>query len=308
MSSSPSQLFNIHIPDDPTTGNLIYFPIESAGTLIWGLSSFLFAAYLLIYDGGHKRDVRTICGLFITFLTLQTLLSGLSIIVTYIRSPVLVYITSAILPLSGNVCIIMSTILILSPLHKNTLMRVIIICIIPIIYISYLILLTYISPSIQEIAAFLYFIPCGLIVYIAMIILSYWYKKEKFIFTVYTHSYHPNDHSNAKNPNDAHNMANWSILFKMAILGMTIAVFANFVYPILLRFGIIDLDVTSPNNPGFIIKIIDSLILLPLITPLIRNLDKLVEYTKYRIMQYEFGNNCRLNSSRTNQSDASDIE
>eukprot|EP01083_Nonionella_stella_P306169 1071111_1 len=133
----------------------------------------------------------------------------------------------------------------------------------------------------QTTAAYIYYIPCAITAFITVIVLYRWYKTQKFIFAVYDQSYM---YINMPEPgvhNGLHGMANWSLLFTLAILGMTIAFVANFVYPLLVLYGVI-----PDYHPAFVVRMIDSLLYLPLITPLIRCLDKVLEYSKYRVLQY----------------------
>eukprot|EP00483_Globobulimina_turgida_P012539 UN12562 len=119
-------------------------------------------------------------------------------------------------------------------------------------------------------ASYFYYIPCGIIAYLTIITLYHWYNKGTFIFAVYVHSY-----LNLPQPQNVHKIANWRLLFKIAIIGMTIAIVANFVYPMFVLYSII-----PDHNHGFVVRVIDSLIFLPSLIPLIRSLDKLVEYSK----------------------------
>ena len=111
-----------------------------------------------------------------------------------------------------------------------------------------------------------------------------WYKKEKFIFAIYAHSYTQSIHS----------MANWSVLFRVSIFSIIIAILMNFVYPVLVIYG----ELIPDPNPGFMVRIINSLICLPLITPLFRSLDKVIEYSSYRVLQYRVMDETVLSDSR----------
>ena len=164
--------------------------IDSIGHLTWGTTCLLTALMILIYDGIIKRDIRIISGLFITFLILQCIVSSLFIVYQYNPSAILSYITASILTMSGNIYLVISAILLLSPLHKNKLMKNIIIFLIPLIYISFLIGLIFVETDEKRAQfAYIYYIPCGSVTFIVILILYFWYKKDKFIFATYAHSY-----------------------------------------------------------------------------------------------------------------------
>lgn len=252
--------------------------MDTISQLIWGSSCLFLACLLLIYDGIVRKDIRIICGLFISFLCLQSVASGLFIVNDYLSSSILSYINAAILTMSGNMFLIMSVILFLAPLHRNQLLRIVVIVIIPIIYIAFLIALTFADTDFRRRqAAYCYYFPSAVCAFVVIIILYIWFIKQKFIFGVYYHSF-----ANLANAGQSiHEMANWRLLFQLALVAIFVAVLMTFLYPILVIY----VEIIPDPYPGFTVRVIDSVIFLPLITPLIRNLDKLVEYSAYRVLQ-----------------------
>ena len=248
---------------------------DSIGWIVWGSSCFLTAAALIFYDGMVQRDLRIICGLYIALLMLQPIIAGLAVINADLQLPILSACVAGLIAVAGNVAVAMSCIFILTPLHKNNILKMLVICVLPTLTIAFMILLNFVKPSRLEAAAYFYSLPCALIACGSLLVLFHWFRKEKFVFATY--SYFDDTANRGKaNIND---VADWSLLFKMAWVGCVVALLVNGVYCLLTLHGVLDED------PRFLMRLADSLICLPLITPLIRSLDKAVEYTQYRIFQ-----------------------
>jgi len=274
--------------------------IDQTGHLIWGLSCLFTAGCLISFDGCYKKDIRIISGLWITFLFIQFMTSTLFIVNDNNSTPsdTLLYITLCIFTFGGNIFLALSSILFLSPLHKNQLMRYFIILVLPVIYLSFVVVLFFIGrddPQNEQFekiqASYLYYIPCTLCIFMVIIIQCIWYKKEKFIFAIYNHSY-----ANLANDQQQsiHSMANWSLLFKLAVISVTIALVFNFAYPaVIIYFD----ELIPDKNPGFTVRCINSLIVIPSITPLFRSLDKVLEYSMYRVFQNKIMDASMLNQN-----------
>ena len=103
-------------------------------------------------------------------------------------------------------------------------------------------------------------------------------------------------------------MANWNLLFKFALMAIITGLVFNFIYPSLVIYA----QIIPDDNPGFTVRIIDSLIFLPFITPLVRSLDKVLEYSSYRVLQYQIIDHRESHSFRSKHqqrfSDPSDTE
>merc|ERR1712228_472464 len=224
------------------------------------------------------RDIRIISSLFLSYLILQIIISTEFILynshtIINITASVLSFIATISVILSGTLFLAMSSILILSPLHKNKLMKIIL-YILPTIFVSVCILLYFVPPITQIAIAYFWLMGCGIIAYMTFITLCHWFNKQKFIFAIY-------DFKHTKNQN-IYALANWKLYFPLALFGMTVVILINIIYPLVfVHYGLIPDDV----DPVLIVRVIDSSLFLPLVTPLFRSLDKVVEYSKYRLMQ-----------------------
>eukprot|EP01084_Bolivina_argentea_P188253 324114_1 len=127
----------------------------------------------------------------------------------YIAGTLISYFTAALLCLAGTMYPIIATILMLSPSHRNKEMRIIILGVIPLIYISFLVALVFIPTEFQITAALIYCLPCVVIAFVTVVILYRWYKTERALFEIYT------PHSDGRQRGLYH-VANWDVLFKLA--------------------------------------------------------------------------------------------
>ena len=257
---------------------------ESIGHLIWGSSCLILILFVLIYDGILKRDIRIISSIFLSYLSLQIVISTVYILYDSLTmmdtmASILSFIATVSVILSGTLFLMMSSILILSPLHKNRLMRITIFILLPFIFLSLCSILSFMSPTKQLYIAYFWLISCGIIAYLTFIVLYHWFNQQKFIFAVY--DYDGISHLKSENEN-IYELANWKLYFPMALCGATIVVLINIIYPLVfVHYGVIPETV----DPVLIVRICDSVVFLPLVTPLFRSLDKVIEYSKYRIMQ-----------------------
>lgn len=235
-----------------------YFEIDPTGQLIWGGTCLLIAIILIIYDTIIKQSIGIVLVLFIWWLLLHGIHSCLTVINSNtVESITLTYLCAAIVSMAGNLWLIMCTVLLLSPSNKQILIYIITFAIIPIIYFVFLIYLAFIptqSTEQQFHVSHIYHFICVMFGILTTIILYYWYLRQKFIFS----------------EQDNRLLTNWNIIFIVGLIGIFIAVGFNLTYT-----SLVNNDIVFDEYPMFTTHIVESIILLPTLTILMRNFDKL---------------------------------
>lgn len=224
----------------------------AVGCIIWGFSCFIAFCFLTFYDGIYKGNINIISRIYCIYLFCQTIGSLIQIINSSSNSQVLSYIFVILLSFAACVYGVIAILFIFVPLKKYKHMEKLIKYGIPSIYLCFIIILIIIPSEFKSILLFSLYLPCAIFAYLGIILLYFWYKKQKYIFKTYY---------------DINNELNCLLI--MGIIAGTMGMI-DFVYPAFGYLGIVPNDYSTLWT-----RTCDAIFYVPLIIPLIRFLDKM---------------------------------